>query len=132
MDDLAFELQKIYDSEINIRIGWLWDGGIDVSLGDDTNGYHAQENVRSADGILPWLQTAIAHFYPESTYARSLGEDLIERAKTLVFHPPEIGARVTCPNCGAPHAAPAGMTELFAFICQHCGTPVKLEPPKVQ
>jgi hypothetical protein len=22
--DLAQELQKIYDSEINIRIGWLW------------------------------------------------------------------------------------------------------------
>ena len=27
MDDLAIELQKIYDSEINIRIGWLWDDG---------------------------------------------------------------------------------------------------------
>jgi len=32
--DLALELQKIYDSEINIRISWLWDGGIDVMLGD--------------------------------------------------------------------------------------------------
>jgi hypothetical protein len=31
--DLAIELQKIYDSEINIRISWLWDGGIDVRLG---------------------------------------------------------------------------------------------------
>jgi hypothetical protein len=28
--DLATELQKIYDSEINIEIGWFWDGGIDV------------------------------------------------------------------------------------------------------
>jgi len=36
---LAAELQKIYDSEINIRIGWLWDGGIEVRLGDEMNGF---------------------------------------------------------------------------------------------
>jgi hypothetical protein len=69
--DLTIELQKIYDSEINCRIGWLWDGGIDVYLGDDMNGYVAHENVQSAAEILPWLQAAIAHFYPQSTYARS-------------------------------------------------------------
>ena len=28
--DLADELQKVYDSEINVSISWLWDGGIDV------------------------------------------------------------------------------------------------------
>src|SRR5215472_7511229 len=51
--DLAFELQRIYNSEINIRIGWLWDSGIDVYLGDGTNGYVAHENVQSAAGISP-------------------------------------------------------------------------------
>ena len=25
--DLATELQRIYDSEINVEIAWLWDGG---------------------------------------------------------------------------------------------------------
>ena len=30
---MATELQRIYNSEINIRIGWFWDGGIDVRLG---------------------------------------------------------------------------------------------------
>ena len=68
----AAELQKIYDSEINVRISWLWDGGIDVRLGDDMNGYLAEENVRSMSEILPWLQEAIAHFYPHSAYAASL------------------------------------------------------------
>jgi hypothetical protein len=34
MMDLAVELQKIYDSEINVEIGWFWDGGIEVRLGD--------------------------------------------------------------------------------------------------
>jgi hypothetical protein len=27
-------LQALYDSEINAAISWLWDGGIDVRLGD--------------------------------------------------------------------------------------------------
>jgi hypothetical protein len=40
--DLAVELQKIYDSEINVRIGWFWDGGIEIRLGDDMNGYLAE------------------------------------------------------------------------------------------
>jgi hypothetical protein len=43
--NLAVELQNIYDSEINIRIGWLWDGGIEVRLGDEMNGFLAEENV---------------------------------------------------------------------------------------
>jgi hypothetical protein len=46
--DLAAELQRIYDSEINVRIGWLWDGGIEVRLGDDVNGYLAAETLASA------------------------------------------------------------------------------------
>jgi hypothetical protein len=49
----AAELQKIYDSEINVRISWLWDGGIDVRLGDDMNGYLAEENVRSRAKSFP-------------------------------------------------------------------------------
>ena len=74
--DLATELQKIYDSEINIRIGWLWDGGIEVRLGDEMNGYHAEETVKSISDVLPWLQEAVAHFYPDSTYAKSLDPEL--------------------------------------------------------
>ncbi len=49
--DLAVELQKIYDSEINVRIGWLWDGGIEVRLGDEVN-------VRLVDDLGIWLQEA--------------------------------------------------------------------------
>lgn len=85
---LEQELQRIYDSEINIRIAWLWDGGIDVRLGDEINGFLAEENVASASDILPWLQEAIAHFYPESTYARSLPEELRDRASRRQFRPP--------------------------------------------
>ena len=45
--DLSAELQKIYDSESNVRISWLWDGGIDVSLGDDLGGYLLVLSIRA-------------------------------------------------------------------------------------
>jgi len=41
VEELEQELQKIYDSEINISIGWFWDGGITLRLGDEMNGFPA-------------------------------------------------------------------------------------------
>jgi hypothetical protein len=130
--ELATELQRIYDSEINVRISWLWDGGIEVWLGDDVNGYLAQESVPSAAEIVPWLQEAIAQFYPGSTYAKSLPADVIERARNRLFLPPQSGAQVRCPDCGAPQAAPPGMTELFAFVCANCGGSFRIPPRPTQ
>ena len=49
--DLATELQKIYDSEIDLEISWLWDGGIEVRLGDRMNGYFAETTVASTSEI---------------------------------------------------------------------------------
>jgi hypothetical protein len=89
---LEQELQRIYDSEINVLIGWLWDGGIDVRLGDEVNGFLAEENVPSITEIVPWLQEAIAHFYPDSTYATSLDPQIRERAARRLFRPPIAGA----------------------------------------
>ena len=126
MSDLSVELQKIYDSEINLRIGWFWYAGIEIRLGDDLNGYLAEETVRTVAEIVPWLQEAIAHFYPGSSYARSLSAEVRERAKQRLFQAPKIGAQVFCPHCGAPHAAPPGMDELFAFVCHHCGYSVEV------
>src|SRR5215472_9895704 len=130
--DLAAELQRIYDSEINVHISWLWDGGIDVRLGDEVNGFLAEETFTEAAGIAPWLQQAIAHFYSDSTYAKSLNEEVRAQGAQRLFHTPRTGMRVRCPHCGAPHAAPCGMEELLAFICSHCGKSVSVEPPKVQ
>lgn len=129
--DLAAELQRIYDSEINVEIAWLWDGGIDVRIGDKMNGYLAEENVRSLSDIIPWLQEAIAHFYPESQYAASLDAEIRTRATRRLFTPPRTGAMAVCPHCGAPHASP-GLDELIAFTCPRCGNFVEVEPPKVQ
>jgi hypothetical protein len=64
------ELQKIYDSEINVSISWFWDGGIDVKLGDEMNEYAAETNLKTVAEIIPWLQENIAIHYPDSTYNR--------------------------------------------------------------
>jgi hypothetical protein len=61
---LEQQLQKMYDSEIHVDIGWLWDGGIDVSIGND----EVTANVGTVAEVLPWLQQAIAKHYPDSKY----------------------------------------------------------------
>jgi ribosomal protein L37AE/L43A len=128
--NLAAELQRIYDSEINIRIGWMWDAGIEVRLGDEMNGFKAEETVPAAEEILAWLQEAIAHFYPESTYAKSLTPELRERAARRTFLAPQMRQSLRCPHCGELNSSM--MDETFAFICAHCGASVAVPPVNVQ
>ena len=66
-DALETELQKIYDSEINItlRIGG---NRISVALGNDFTGFDAQGKPASMAEVLPWLQKAIHKHYPMSKY----------------------------------------------------------------
>jgi predicted RNA-binding Zn-ribbon protein involved in translation (DUF1610 family) len=128
--DLAVELQKVYDSEINLEIGWLWDGGIEIRLGDKVNGFLAEETVASMAEIIPWVREAIAHFYPNSAYAATLDLELKERASQRIFLPPRTGATVICPHCGAPHASIKD--ELIAFVCPRCGNSVEVKPPEIQ
>jgi len=66
-DALETELQKIYDSEINItlRIGG---NRISVALGNDFAGFEAQGKPASMAEVLPWLQKAIHKHYPMSKY----------------------------------------------------------------
>jgi len=83
--ELAGELQRIYDSEINIRISRMWDGGVDLWLGDDLGGYVAHENVSFAD-VIPWVQQAIAHFYAADRTRRSLRPRSGNRRSTVSFN----------------------------------------------
>ena len=129
--DLADELQKIYKSEINIRISWLWNCGIGLWLGDEVNGYVAAETVSTASEIAPWLQEAIAHSYPASTCAASLSPEVRERAAARKFLAPQRHCAGKLPHGGAPNVV-TGMEELIAFLCSQCGNSVKVESPKVQ
>lgn len=72
------ELQKIYDSGINVQIGRLRGGGIDVALGNELSGFVAKTKVRKAEEIIPWLQAAICEHYADSVYAKNLKSRLLE------------------------------------------------------
>jgi hypothetical protein len=65
---LKAELQKVYDSEINIEISWTGDGPIAVKLGNDFYGFDTKGTVAEMSDVLPWLQGAIHEHYAESKY----------------------------------------------------------------
>ena len=83
------------------------------------NGFLAEESLQSVSEVLPWLQEAIAPFYPASAYTASLAPQARERAAQRVFQPPRAGHSVRCPRCSAPNATM--LDEVFAFVCNHCG-----------
>lgn len=66
-------LDDLYASEINFEIATFWDGGFDIKLGDDMNGYRAIGQVRSfveaAEQLRDW---AIEH-YPVSEFTKKYG-----------------------------------------------------------
>lgn len=66
------ELQRIYDSEINVSISWFCDGGIEVKLGDEMNGYAAETTLDTFRKLVPWLQEQITKHFPYSTYTKNL------------------------------------------------------------
>jgi len=71
-------LQKIYNSEIHVRMGWLWDGGFEYSIGSTSNDLWnlkfntakivctGEDNI--SDGV-KIMANDIAIEYPESTFA---------------------------------------------------------------
>jgi hypothetical protein len=63
-------LQALYDSEINASISWLWDGGIDVKLGDELTGYDAEGQVSTFAEATAWFRGQACRHYPDSGFAR--------------------------------------------------------------
>ena len=57
--ELQAELQKIYDSEINVEISWIGDGPVTVKLRNEFSGFAEGATVSKISDVLPWLQDAI-------------------------------------------------------------------------
>lgn len=67
------ELQKMYDSEINVQINSFWDGGWRVAIGDHVNGFIRPDwDSCELHEVIPALQDLIRKYYPDSAYAKSL------------------------------------------------------------
>jgi hypothetical protein len=94
------ELQKIYDSEINVSISWLWAGGIDMRRYCEWLSCCAE--LHSMSEVVPWLQEAITHFYPDAAYPNSLDAEIRAGAVRRVFCPPRIGKQVVCSHFISP------------------------------
>jgi hypothetical protein len=61
-------LDDLYASEINASISWLWDGKIDVKLGDEMNGYKAEGKVSTFAEAAGWLRDQACQHYPDSGF----------------------------------------------------------------
>jgi hypothetical protein len=61
--------QRLYDSEINFSISCFWDGGFEVKLGDELNGFAAEARLERWDEIEPWLHAEALRHYPQSVFA---------------------------------------------------------------
>jgi hypothetical protein len=59
----------LYDGEINASLSWLWDGGIDVSIGDDLNGIVAGNQVATLADAAEWLRANAVQYYSDSAFA---------------------------------------------------------------
>jgi len=55
MSDLEEILRALYESEINASISWVWDGGINLELGDPLNGYAANDKVSTFAEATAWF-----------------------------------------------------------------------------
>ena len=62
-------MQDLYDSEINVYISTFWDGGYDVRLGDEMNGFIADTTVNRWGEVELWLKEKAIEHYPTSQFA---------------------------------------------------------------
>lgn len=69
-------LQDLYHSEINFSVSTVWDGGFDVKLGDEFNGFRAEGNFDRWGEVEPWLRDEAIRHYPDSLFARMYRDDV--------------------------------------------------------
>lgn len=77
-------LQRIYDSEIHLRLGWFWDGGVDYGLGsisfdvwDDVNRQNIEQTGRDRlTDAMEDIVTDLIKRYPNSTFTKWAKENL--------------------------------------------------------
>lgn len=74
--------QWLYDLEINFKVSCFWDGGFDVALGDEMNGWEAETTVEKWDEVAPWLLTAASARWPFVAEARRRTQEAPGSAST--------------------------------------------------
>jgi hypothetical protein len=62
--------QALYDSEINFSVSTFWDGGFEVKLGDEINGWLAEVRLDTWAEVERWLSEKAREQFPESDFAK--------------------------------------------------------------
>lgn len=70
-NELAEVLEALYNSEINASLSSFWDGGWSVYLGDDMNGYKADEVFYDLAPVADWLTEEAIEHYPDSVFSKN-------------------------------------------------------------
>lgn len=76
-------LQRIYDSEINLAIGWLWDWGVSYSIETKTDvlGWEYEEVLHTGErdmcAVVEGMCADILRSYPNSVFAEWYRENVI-------------------------------------------------------
>ena len=73
-------LQAIYDSEINLVIGWLWDGGFDYMIHNAPTSIPSGEEILSTNErdlvkALNVIVKDVLKKYPKSTFAKKYSKE---------------------------------------------------------
>ena len=69
-------MQRIYDSEIHIKIGWFWDGGVDYVVGTDTPDFWVapvkltRTDERDMGMAFAIMCIDLVYGYPESSFTK--------------------------------------------------------------
>lgn len=76
-------LQHIYDSEIHLKLGWLWDAGVDYSFEPFWNDEHTKKEQHTGEGDLikafNWIVKDILEQYPNSSFSKWWKNDDLTR-----------------------------------------------------
>ena len=105
MSDLEEVLISLYASAINVSISWIWDGDIDVKLGDPLNGFKAEGRVGTVTEVADWLRDqAVRHYsrcfrLPEQPSRRDPARiDCSSSGPTPAESPGSFGAAIIAPR----------------------------------
>jgi hypothetical protein len=85
---LEVTLQALYDSEINVTITMLWDGGVDFAfisyMEFDSITPEIWHNVKSFSELADALHERALREYPNSDYAKQYGGGQLDERGTVV------------------------------------------------
>lgn len=81
-DELGQLIGDLHGSEINGEISWFYDGVWRVRLGDEWNGYQAEETFNTLSKTAEWLRRKAVEIYPDSDFAKDYRHGLSEVTET--------------------------------------------------